>query len=92
MCEVGFGILAAGSRQAEPLLKAFDEEMCQFNPNHLQLLESRLESYFEALTNTRGAGDIGLKLSKVLAGHVGRGPEISSFASGMFEEALALFL
>jgi len=66
--------------------------MCRFNPNHLLLLESRLDSYFEALTNTRGAEDIGEKLSKVLAGHVGRGPEISSLASGLFEEALALFL
>jgi hypothetical protein len=92
MCEVGFGVLAVRSRQAELLRKAFDEELCRFNPNHLQLLESRLESYFKVLTTgVCKPEDIGLKLSKVLAAHVGSDLEIASWASEMFVEALALF-
>jgi hypothetical protein len=91
MCEAAFGIVAVRSRQAELLRQAFDDEVCRFNPNHPQLLERRLESYFEALSNVGETHDVGARLSKVLAGHVGVGPEISSLASGMFEEALVVF-
>jgi hypothetical protein len=91
MCEVGFGVLAVRSRQAELLRQAFDDELCRFNPTHLQLLENRLESYFKVLTGVRKPEDIGPKLSKVLAAHVGSNLEIASRASGMFTEALALF-
>jgi hypothetical protein len=91
MCEVGFGVLAVRSRHAELLRQAFDDELCRFNRNHLQLLENRLESYFKVLTGVRKPEDIGLKLSKVLAAHVGSNLEIASWASGMFAEALALF-
>ena len=92
MCEVGFGVLAVRNSKAELLRQAFDEELCRFNPNHLQLLENRLESYFKVLTGMRRPEDIGPKLSKVLVTHVGSNVETASWASGMFEEALALFL
>lgn len=91
MCEVGFGVLAVRNSKAELLRQAFDEELCRFNPNHLQLLENRLESYFKVLTGVRRPEDIGPKLSKVLATHIGSNVEIASWASGMFAEALALF-
>jgi hypothetical protein len=91
MCDVGFGVLAVRSRQAELLRQAFDEELCRFNPNHLQLLENRLESYFKVLTGVRRPEDIVPKLSKILATHIGSNVEIASWASGMFAEALALF-
>ena len=63
-----------------------------YRKNHLQLLEERRASYFEALANVREADDICSKLSKVLAAHVGTNFETASWASEVFAEALALFL
>jgi hypothetical protein len=56
MCEMGIGVIATGHSDpgAKALWGEIEEEFLRFNPQHLDLLEERQESYFDVLAN--GAG------------------------------------
>lgn len=90
MCHMAFGILA-GTPPGKVLLAGMEAEFTRYNPAHLELLETRMASYFEVTKNVT-AEDFPRNLANSLTLYVEETADIPSWASGVLMEAIALFV
>jgi hypothetical protein len=89
ICEIGFGLFGVRCREDEALWSAVREESTRYDPKHLELLERRQQTYFNAMKATH---DPVLALATTMANYTGSRQGVIPWAYDYFGKAMTLFM